>query len=326
VLGYLARRVVLMVPMLLGVVLLVFLVMRVIGGDLALTLLGEDATPEALAALRAELGLDRPVVVQLLDYLAGLVQGDLGFSRFQGESVTAAILGRAGATLELATVALLISLLLGVPLGVLAASRHGGPADLAAMLLAQLGVSMPVFWLGILLSYLFAVQLQILPAIGRGPPLADALAALALGRPGPLAESLAHLALPALTLGVGAAAIISRLVRGAMLDTIALDFVRTAHAKGLTRARVTLAHVLRNALLPVVSVVGLRFGALLGGAVLTEGIFGWPGLGQLSVTAISQRDIPLAMGIVLTFAFLFALVSLAVDLLYAAIDPRIRLG
>ena len=323
--SYATRRLLLMVPMAFGIIVIAFLLLSAIGGDQATAVLGDQATEEALAALRQELGLDQPLHVRFLDYLGGIAQGDFGYSWMQSQPVLTAVGERLGATLELAIVALAISIALGVPLGVLAALHRGKIADILAMLFAQLGVSMPVFWLGILFGYLFAVRLDWLPSIQRGPPLLDSLADLAQGNTAPLLDSLAHLALPALTLGLSNAAVISRLVRSTMLDVLQMDFVRTAHAKGLQPMRVTVAHALRNALLPVVSIIGLRFGILLGGAVLTEGIFGWPGLGQLTVSAISQRDIPLVQGIVLAFALLFALVNLVVDLLYAWIDPRVRL-
>jgi peptide/nickel transport system permease protein len=278
-----------------------------------------------VAELRGVLHLDDPWYLRLGAYFAGLVQGDLGTSIFQGQPVAEVIGARLGATLELAAAALLVAVSVGVVLGVVAALRRGGAVDKAIMIFAQLGVSMPVFWLGILLMLLFAVQLGWLPAIGRGAPLIPALGALLVGQPSPLVDSLAHLAMPALTLGLSGAAVVSRLVRTAMLETLGQDYIRTAYAKGLTRHRVVWIHALRNALLPIVSVVGLRFGALLGGAVLTEGIFGWPGLGQLAVAAVSQRDLPLIQGIVLTFALMFALVNLLVDLVYGIIDPRIRL-
>jgi peptide/nickel transport system permease protein len=233
---------------------------------------------------------------------------------------------RLGATLELAIAAMLVALLLGVGLGVVAAVRRGGAADVLAMLVAQLGVSMPVYWLGIMLVLAFAVQLNWLPAIGRGPALTDAMAALFTGDVQPLGQALAHIALPAFALGIGAAAIISRVVRASLLETLGADFIRTGYAKGLRAARVVLVHALRNAMLPIISVIGLRFGALLGGAVLTETIFNWPGLGQLVVSAILQRDIPLVQGVVLVFSLLYALTNLLVDLLYVAIDPRVRLG
>lgn len=319
------RRFVLFIPLTVGIVLVTFGLTLLLPGDPALVLLGQDAGAEAVAELRGLLHLDDPWYVRLGAYFAGLVQGDLGTSIFQGQPVAEVIGARLGATLELAAAALFVAVTLGVLLGVVAALRRGGVVDKAVMLFAQLGVSMPVFWLGILLMLLFAVQLGWLPAIGRGPPMLPALGGLLVGRSGPFLDSLAHLAMPALTLGLSGAAVISRLVRAAMLETLDQDYIRTAYAKGLSTRRVVWVHALRNALLPIVSVVGLRFGALLGGAVLTEGIFGWPGLGQLAVAAVSQRDLPLIQGIVLSFALLFALVNLLVDLLYGVIDPRIRL-
>jgi peptide/nickel transport system permease protein len=219
-----------------------------------------------------------------------------------------------------------LATIVGLVLGVDAATWRGTPVDVATMFFAQLGVSVPVYWLGILLMLAFAVQLNWLPAIGRGEPILSALAQALAGRPGPLLDSLSHIVLPAVALGMQSAAIISRLVRASMLEVLREDFIRTAYAKGLRRPRVIVLHALRNALLPVLSIIGLRFGTLLGGAVLAETIFGWPGLGQLTIAAISQRDLPLIQGIVLTFALMFALVNLIVDLLYAWVDPRIRLG
>ncbi|MCA9896470.1 MAG: ABC transporter permease, partial [Anaerolineae bacterium] len=210
-------------------------------------------------------------------------------------------------------VALLLSAAIGITLGVIAAMRPGGVVDASAMLLAQLGISMPVYWLALLLMLAFAVMLGWLPAIGRGEPLLSALGMAAAGNPGPLLDSLSHIALPAASLAVNSAAIISRLVRASMLEVLNEDFVRTARAKGVRRRQVIWKHALRNALLPVISVIGLRFGALLGGAILTETIFAWPGLGQLTIAAISQRDLPLIQGIVLTFAMIFATVTLIVD-------------
>lgn len=322
--AYTLRRFGLFIPMMLGIVAVTFGIMQLLPGDPAAVLLGEDASSGAVAEMRRALGLDRPWWVRLGAYYLDLFQGEMGSSYFQNQPVIDAIGQRIGPTLEVALVALLISIVLGVTLGVIAAIQRGTVVDAACMLFAQLGVSMPVFWFGILLMYLFALRLDILPSIGRGPPLVDAFWALLAGRPGPLMEAMSHIAMPALTLGLNNAAVISRLVRSSMLETLGQDFIRTAHAKGLRIPRVVFVHGLRNALLPVVSVIGLRFGALLGGAVLTESIFGWPGLGQLAVSAISQRDIPLVQGIVLTFAVAYALVNLIVDLLYAVIDPRIR--
>ncbi len=322
--AYTLRRFGLFIPMMLGIVAVTFGIMQLLPGDPAAVLLGDDASSDAVAEMRRALGLDRPWWVRLGAYYVDLFRGEMGSSYFQNQPVIDAIGQRIGPTLEVALVALLISIVLGVTLGVIAAIQRGTVVDAACMLFAQLGVSMPVFWFGILLMYLFALRLDILPSIGRGPPLVDAFWALLAGRPGPLMEAMSHIAMPALTLGLNNAAVISRLVRSSMLETLGQDFIRTAHAKGLRIPRVVFVHSLRNALLPVVSVIGLRFGALLGGAVLTESIFGWPGLGQLAVSAISQRDVPLVQGIVLTFAVAYALVNLIVDLLYAVIDPRIR--
>lgn len=325
-LAYVVRRLLLLIPMAIGMVVVTFGLLLIIPGDPAAVLLGQDATPEAINNLRNTLGLNDPWYIRLWDYFASLLQGDMGRSIFQNQPVAEIIAGRLGATIELAVVALLLATIIGLALGVLAAIRQGSWGDTVTMLFAQLGVSMPVYWLGLLLMLLFAVQLGWLPAIGRGVPLPEAFMAAITGRPQVLWDSIGHIALPALALAANSAAIISRLVRASMLEVLREDFVRTAYAKGLRKGRVVVRHALRNALLPVLSVIGLRFGALLGGAVLTESIFAWPGLGQLTITAISQRDLPLIQGIVLTFAIVFALVNLVVDLLYAAVDPRIRLG
>lgn len=323
--AYIIRRLLLFIPMALGIVTVTFGLLLLIPGDPAAVLLGQEATPEGIASLRQALGLDDPWYLRLGGYIGNLLQGDMGRSIFQSAPVADIILGRLGATVELAVVALLISVAIGVFLGVIAAIRQGSAIDAAAMLFAQLGISMPVYWLALLLMLGFAVQLGWLPAIGRGEPLVDALWMAVRGNPAPLWDSLTHIALPALSLALNSAAIISRLVRTSMLEVLHEDFVRTAKAKGIRRRAVVWKHALRNALLPVVSVIGLRFGALLGGAILTETIFAWPGLGQLTISAISQRDVPLIQGIVLTFAMIYALITLTVDLLYAAVDPRIRL-
>jgi ABC-type dipeptide/oligopeptide/nickel transport system permease component len=325
-LSYAVRRVVLLLPTLLGMVIVTFFLLLLIPGDPARVLLGPDASADVVAQMRVTLGLDLPWYVRLGRYLLGLLHGDLGRSIFESQSVARLIGDRLGATVELAVAAMLVALAIGISLGVIAAVRRGGVADVLAMLIAQLGVSMPVYWLGIMLVLGFAVTLNWLPAIGRGPPITDAAAALLTGNAAPLALALEHIVLPALALGIGAAAIISRVVRASLLETMSADFIRTGYAKGLRAVRVVLVHALPNAMLPILNVIGLRFGALLGGAVLTETIFNWPGLGQLIVTAILQRDIPLVQGVVLVFALLFALTNLAVDLLSTVIDPRVRLG
>ncbi|MBX6724087.1 MAG: ABC transporter permease [Dactylosporangium sp.] len=322
--SYILRRLGLMVPTMLGIAAIVFLLMQIIPGDPAAVLLGQNATPEGIRDMRHALGLDRPLGVQFGAYLAGVVRGDLGDSIFQHEPVARLVFAHLPATLELAVGGLLISVLIGVPLGVVAAVRRGSLVDMGSMMFAQLGVSVPVFWLGIMLMLWFAVQLGWFPAIGRGEPILAAIWNAVAGRPGELVESLRHLAMPAFTLGVYGAAVISRMVRASLVESLREDYVRTARAKGLSGWRVVYLHALRNALLPVVSILGLQFGVLLGGAVVTETIFGWPGVGQLAVTAISQRDIPLVQGTVLVIALLFSIVNLGVDLLYAAINPRIR--
>ncbi|QQA41742.1 ABC transporter permease [Pelagovum pacificum] len=324
--AYLVRRLLLLIPMAVGIVIVTFCLLLLIPGDPAAVLLGQEATPEGVASLRAALGLDDPWYIRLGRYFGNLLQGDMGRSIFQSAPVSEIILGRLGATVELATVALLMSVIVGVTLGVLAAIRQGGIVDALTMLIAQLGISMPVYWLALLLMLYVSVMNGWLPAIGRDEPLIDALGMALLGNPAPLLDSMAHIALPALSLALNSAAIISRLVRTSMLEVLREDFVRTARAKGVRRSAVVWKHALRNALLPVLSVIGLRFGALLGGAILTEMIFAWPGLGQLTITAISQRDLPLIQGIVLTFALVYATVTLLVDIAYAAVDPRIRLS
>ena len=325
-LAYILRRLLLLVPTAAGMVVITFSLLLLIPGDPAAVLLGQEASTADIANLRATLGLDLPWSTQLVRYFAALLQGDMGRSLFQNEAVSAIIAARIGATLELALAALFVSIVIGVPLGILAAMRKGTKVDTGLMLLAQLGVSMPVYWLGILLMLAFSVKLGWLPAIGRGEPLGEALWAALSGRPAVLVDSLAHLLLPAFVLGANSAAIISRLVRTSMIEILQEDFIRTAYAKGIRRSRVMVRHALRNALLPVISVIGLRFGLLLGGAVLTESIFGWPGLGQLTIAAISQRDLPLVQGVTLCFAMMFALVNLAVDLSYSLVDPRVRVA
>jgi ABC-type dipeptide/oligopeptide/nickel transport system permease component len=320
---YLLTRLGLFVPMLAGVVLVVFLLVHLVPGDPARVLLGEDASPQSVAQLRHNLGLDLPLPSQFLRYLDHLLHADLGVSMFQNVPVLDLVFARLPATLELAAFAIVMSVCLGVTLGCAAAVFQGTALDLLCLVFAQFGVSVTVFWLGILLMLAFSVELHWLPAIGRGLPLSSAFAAALAGRPAALLDSLAHLAMPAVALGMQGAAIICRLVRSGMLEALASDYVRTARAKGVHPLAVTLRHALRNALLPAVTMIGWQFGNLLGGAVLTEGIFGWPGLGQLAVGAFSQRDLPLMQGIVLTFALVFGLVTLATDLAYGLIDPRI---
>ncbi len=306
---YALGRVIGTVPVLFGVTLLVFLMAWVTPGDPVVAVLGEAAqgiSRDALDDLRRELGLDRRLPVQYASYVTGLVRGDLGTSVRSRRPVRSEIADRLPATLELAVAALAVAVVVGVGLGVWAAVRKGTFVDGAAIAVALVGVSVPVFWSGFLLMMLFALELGWLPASGRG--------------------TWRHLVLPAFTVGISSAAYIARITRGSMLESLGQDYVRTARAKGLHERRVVFRHALRNALLPIVTVVGLQLGGLLGGAVLTETVFAWPGVGRLLVDAIVARDLPVVQGAVLVVSLLFILVNLAVDLSYAAINPKVRYG
>ena len=308
-LGYALGRLVGTVPVLFGVTLLVFLMAWVTPGDPVVAMLGEASqgmSRQALDDLRRSLGLDRPLPVQYLDYVTGLARGDLGVSIRSRRPVLAEIRDRLPATIELALAALAIAVALGVTLGVVAAVRKRTWVDGAAIAVALVGVSVPVFWSGFVLMIVFALELGWLPASGRG--------------------TWRHLVLPAVAVGVSSAAFIARITRGAVLEALGQDYVRTARAKGLAPRKVVFRHALRNALLPIVTVVGLQLGGLLGGAVLTETVFAWPGVGRLLVDAIVARDLPLVQGSVLVVSLLFILVNLTVDLSYAAINPKVRYG
>jgi len=303
-LTYLLRRILIAVPTLLGVVLLVFLMVRLAPGDPAILLAGEFATPETLEAIRTRYGLDRPLPEQFALYLGALLQGDLGESARSRRPVLEELKTYFPNTVVLATAAILVALATGIPLGILAALRQGSWLDLGVMVLALLGGSMPVFWFGLLAILIFSVELGWFPVAGKG--------------------TLAHLVLPAVTLGINATALLARMTRGTLVEVLSQDYIRTARAKGLAERVVIFKHALRNALIPVVTVAGLEFGSLLAGAVITETIFAWPGLGQLLVGSILSRDYPVVQGAVLLVAFTFTLVNLMVDLLYAWIDPRVR--
>ena len=307
--GYLLGRLLGTVPVLFGVTLLVFAMTWLTPGDPVVALLGETAqgiSAEAREDLRRQLGLDRPWPVQYLEYVTGLAQGDLGTSIRSRRPVVDEVLDRLPATAELALAGLAIAVVVGVSLGVAAAVRKRTWVDALAIAVALVGVSVPVFWSGFLLMLVFALELGWLPASGRG--------------------TWQHLVLPALTVGISSAAFIARITRGAVLETLGQDYVRTARAKGVAARRVVVRHALRNALLPIVTVVGLQLGGLLGGAVLTETVFAWPGVGRMLVDAILARDLPLVQGSVLVVSLLFILVNLTVDLSYAAINPKVRYG
>ena len=304
--SYLVRRLLLALPVVLGVATLVFLLIHLIPGDPVEIMLGESALPADRDALREALGLDRPILEQYGSFLWGLCRGDLGVSLQQRRPVAALIREHYPATLELTLAAMLISLLIALPAGILSGIRQYSFWDHSTLFLALLGVSMPNFWLGPLLIWVFSIQLGWFPVSGKG--------------------GLAHLLLPALTLGASMAAIVARMTRSSVLEVLREDYVMTARAKGLPEARIILKHVLRNAMLPVLTVVGLQFGALLAGSIITETIFSWPGLGTLMVKAIQTRDYPVVQGCVLVIALSYVLVNLLTDLLYGVIDPRIRYG
>ncbi|MDQ7844688.1 MAG: ABC transporter permease [Armatimonadota bacterium] len=318
---YAARRLALLLPVVLSAAVVTFALLLLLPGDPAVALLGQEASPEELSRFRHLLGLDRPVLVQLGLYLWRVARADFGRSITLDVPVLRLILSTLPATLELATASIVVAVLAGIPLGLLAARRRGTVVDTGTMLLAQLGVSMPVFWLGVLLILLFAVRLNWLPSFGRGAPLLEALLS---GDLSAALDSLRHLLLPTVTLAFFNLALLSRLTRWALLEVLEEDYVRTARAKGQHERVVVFRHALRNALLPIVTIVGLQFGNALGGAVVTETIYGWPGMGRLVVQAIGQRDFPVVQGAVLILALVFSLFNLLVDLTYAFIDPRIR--
>lgn len=329
---YAVRRIAILVPTLLGVSIVVFGILRLLPGDPAQAMVTESASAEQVAAIRERLGLNRPLYVQYVLWLGQVLRGDLGLSIRTSIPVAEEIARKLPATIELSAAALLIGGVFGVLLGVLAAIRRNSVADYGAMIVAVVGVSMPVFWLGLMAIYLFAVNLQWLPPSSRSTEpivvrtnfyLLDTLLAGDLASFG---DVLRHLLMPATVLATGSLAIIARQTRSAMLEVLHQDYVRTAWAKGLNEGAVISRHVLKNALMPVVTVVGLQVGTLLGGAILTETVFSWPGMGTLVVEAIRARDYPLVQGAILMLAGLFVVVNLMVDLSYAWLDPRIKYG
>ncbi|MBT9258883.1 MAG: ABC transporter permease [Clostridiales bacterium] len=309
--SYVIKKLITAIPILVGVTLMVFLILHLTPGDPALVILGQDATPEAVEALREKLGLNDPLPVQYLRYLNNLLHGDLGTSIRTNQPVTRELMTRFPNTVELAFVSLLFATVLGLLTGTIAAVKRGTWIDTVTMTGAVAGVSAPSFWLGLMFMLLFAYYLHWLPASGRGGPLTTW-------------AGWSHIMLPAITLGLGSAATLARITRSSLLDVMAQDYVRTARAKGLKERLVIYRHALRNALVPVVTIVGLQLGFLLGGAVVTEQIFAWPGIGTQIITAIGNRDFPVVQGAVLLIAVTFVLVNLAVDILYYFVDPRIR--
>jgi peptide/nickel transport system permease protein len=302
--AYLVRRLAAAVITLLGVVLVMVLLVRALPGDAARVIAGLQATPEQVEQVRLSLGLDQPVPVQYWRYVVNLAQGSLGTSARFGTTVLSEIGHRLPYTIALAICGTFFGAIFGIALGVLAATHKGRWVDAFGSMLGVAGISMPVYWLGILLIVLFSVQLRWLPIGG--------------------AEGLASLVMPTITLGVFSMAVVSRMTRSTMLDTLDQDYVRTVRAKGVAEW-VAVRHALRNAFIPILTVIGLQFGTLLGGAVLTETVFSWPGIGQLLVQSINNRDFPLVQGIVFVFAAMFIVLNIVTDLLYSVVDPRVRL-
>lgn len=299
-----ARRLLPIIPRLFGVLTLVFLFIHLIPGDPVDVMLGETAQPADKAALRHALGLDRPLPAQYARYVSGAFRGDLGHSFSLQAPVWQLVTSRYVATAELAFAAVVIALVTAIPLGLLAAARPRSVIDHASVAVALLGVSIPNFALGPVLILVFSIGLGWLPVSGRGSP--------------------AHLLLPALTLGLSMAGILTRMTRASLVETMGEDYLRTARAKGLPRWRVMVGHALRNALLPILTLAGLQFGTLLAGAIITETIFAWPGLGRLTVDAIAARDYPLVQGCILAISVGYVAVNTATDLLYGIVDPRVR--
>ncbi len=305
VLRYFVRRVLLTVPVLLGVATLVFSLIHLVPGDPAQAMMGDGASPQDVAELRTKLGLDRPLLTQYAAFLRHAVTGDLGVSFRTGQPVTTMIVERIPATAELAIAAMVVAIVIAIPLGVVAAVWRGTAIDYGAMTFALLGVSIPNFWLGPLLAIVFAVELGWLPVSGRG--------------------TLAHLVLPAISLGLALAAILARMTRASLLDELSELYVRAARARGVSNTASITRHALRNSLVPLLTIIALQFGAVLTGAVITETIFAWPGIGRLLIQSIGFRDYPMVQGCILLIAVTYVSVNLVTDLMYGFIDPRIRL-
>ena len=322
---YLAQRLLHAIFVIWGAATLVFLILHLSPGDPAVNLVGENATDEQFEMVRRSLGLDRPLHERYLVYVSALVQGDLGRSWFVGQPTLDMLLERIPDTIELTVVAALVGIPLAIALGVVSAVWRSTPLDYGASTIALLGVSTPNFWLGVMLILLFAVELRWLPAIGRGPSITQALVALLDGDGSALWQWARHIALPAVTLGTFLMALVTRLTRTDILDNLGRPFVTVARAKGLSGAGVIVHHVLPNSLISVVTFIGLEVGTLLGGAVVTETVFAWPGMGRLMVESIQRRDYPVIQAGVLLTSFIFVFVNIVIDLVYVWLDPRIRL-
>ena len=305
---YILKRLLMLIPVILGVTFIVFFILNLSPGDPAAMILGDQATAEALEMKREELGLNDPLLVRYFNYMKDLLRGDMGVSYRNSISVWDQVIDRFPNTVVLAIAGILVALLIGIPLGILSAKKQNTVIDNISMVLSLIGVSMPNFWFGLLVVMLFALKLGWLPSQGMGEGFV------------PLLQSLV---LPALTLGTGSAGTIARMTRSSMLEVIRQDYISTARSKGVDERTVTYQHMLRNALIPIITAVGLQFGTLLGGAMLTETVFSWPGLGRLMVENIKSKDIPMVLGCVVFLATMFTIVNL-VDIIYAFVDPRIK--
>lgn len=331
---YIIKRLLMLIPVLIGVSLIVFVLLRVAASDPAPVVLGQHATDEQMDEWREANGLNDSVVEQYVDFITGAVQGDFGESYYTKSPVIDEIGSRFPATIEIAVFAIIVASVFGILIGVIAAVKKNSIIDNASMVLSLVGVSVPIFWLGILFIILFTKVLGWLPASGRidvtfsvndvtGLYLIDTIIS---GDWEAFKNALWHLILPGMTLALYTLAIISRMTRSSMLDTLNQDYIRTARSKGLGEGRVIIKHGLRNALMPIVTVIGLQFGALLGGAVLTETVFAWPGIGSYTVECINKSDFPVIQAVVLIIATIFVLMNLIVDIIYAFLDPRIKYG
>ena len=329
---YIIKRILQSILVLFGVSVIVFLIMRVFSADPAPVVLGEHATEESMKAWRDSNGLSDPILVQYLNFLGGALTGNLGTRYYTHTEVTQEIMSRFPATIELALVAIVLASLVGIVLGVVSAVHKGTAIDGVSTVFALLGVSMPIYWSGILLIILFAGIWHVLPSGGRVDPLLQPVGGSGLyiidtlfsGDFEALGNVMQHIILPALALSLYSMAIITRMTRSSMLDTLNEDYVRTARAKGLKEGKVTRHHALRNAMLPVTTVIGLQLGSLLGGAMLTETVFAWPGIGKYTVDCILKSDFPVVQGVVLLIGVIFVIINLVVDIIYAYLDPRIK--
>lgn len=331
-LKYIAKRILLLIPVLLGVSIIIFAIMRVFSPDPAGIVLGQHATEASMHEWREANGLNEPVVTQYMEYMKGVLTGDFGNSYYTKKPVAKEIFSRFPATIELAICAIIIASFIGILLGVISAVKKNSMIDNISMIISLVGVSMPIFWLGILLIILFSGTLGWLPAQGRietllrpqnvtGLYIIDSLIA---GNTDSLVSTLKHLVLPSAALAMYSMAIIARMTRSTMLETLSQDYIRTAKAKGIAEGVVIRKHALSNAMIPIVTVIGIQLGYLLGGAMLTETVFAWPGIGKYTVEAIMKSDFPIVQGVVLLIAFIFVIMNLVVDIIYAFLDPRIR--